>query len=108
MVHLVVSFLFLEPGGLERLYGQDGWPWVEGLRCYLMGDAGAVALAECPHLASLGWLDLASNQVGDRGGLALARSPHLERIVRLDLRDNGLGARAREALRERFGERVQV
>jgi hypothetical protein len=74
----------------------------------MMGPAGAVALADCPHLASLGWLDLSNNQVGDRGGLALARSPHLERLVRLDLAENPLSPAVRSALRERFGERVRL
>src|SRR5262245_42998615 len=64
LVWLVVSFLFLEPRGLAQLYGQPGWPWVEGLKCCMMGTEGARALAGCPGIASLGWLDLSNNQVG--------------------------------------------
>jgi uncharacterized protein (TIGR02996 family) len=109
MVYLVVSFMFLHPRGINRLYGQDGWPWVEGLRCHVMGDAGAVALAECPHLASLGWLDMPANKIGRRGGRALASSPHLERLTRLDLRDTPeLTSDVVAALRQRFGTRVLI
>jgi uncharacterized protein (TIGR02996 family) len=109
MVYLVVSFMFLHPRGIDRLYGQDGWPWVEGLRCHVMGDEGAIALANCPHLESLGWLDLPANKITRRGGRALAGSPHLERLTRLDLRDNpDLTSDAVAALRDRFGTRVLI
>ena len=43
-----------------------------------LGDAGAKALANAPHLASLAELSLWSNKIGDAGACALAleRSPH--------------------------------
>jgi hypothetical protein len=50
-----------------------------------------------------GWRRTAS-RIGDAGALALAESPHLTRLSRLVLFDNGIGTSAKETLRRRFGE----
>jgi len=50
-------------------------------------------------------LDLSDAEVGDAGAVALAESPHLDNLLRLDLRSRKagrpLGAPARRALRDR-------
>jgi uncharacterized protein (TIGR02996 family) len=74
-----------------------------------LGDAGASALAESRALSGLLELDLRDTGVGYAGALALARSPHLSGLLRLDLRNRDqrpLADAAREALFERFGDRV--
>jgi hypothetical protein len=53
-------------------------------------------------------MDLGSNQIGDDGALALAASPHLDRLRWLRLERNLLGEAGKEALRQRFGERVSL
>ena len=47
-----------------------------------------VRLAAEPWLGRLKILDLDSNNIGDRGARALAESPHLENVERLNLLDN--------------------
>jgi uncharacterized protein (TIGR02996 family) len=71
-------------------------------------NGGAVVLAGCPALAGLETLVLARNGVGISGAVALARSPYLGGLEKLDLRHNYLGTEGREALRERFGDRVAM
>lgn len=74
-----------------------------------VGDAGANALAASRALAGLLELDLRDAGVGHGGAIALAESPHLSGLLRLDLRNRDgrpLGDAAREALEERFGDRV--
>jgi hypothetical protein len=74
-----------------------------------VGDAGALALAASGALAGLLELDLRDADVNDAGALALADSPYLDGLLRIDLRNRDhrqLGAAAREALTERFGDKV--
>jgi uncharacterized protein (TIGR02996 family) len=73
-----------------------------------IGNAGARALAGSPHLAGLLHLDLSSNSITSEGGRALARSRHLGNLVTLNLKDNNFNEAATAALKERFGERVQL
>lgn len=73
-------------------------------------DALATNIADgrFPALADLG---LAMNPIGDAGALALANSPHLPNLRSLNLKSNGisgLSAAARNALRKRFGKGVQL
>lgn len=56
-----------------------------------IGDGGARALAESPHLARLERLLLPSARIGDDGALALAASRSLPRLGHLDLRGNAVG-----------------
>jgi uncharacterized protein (TIGR02996 family) len=75
----------------------------------LVRDAGAVALAASRSLAGLLELDLRDADVGSAGAIALAESPHLENLLRLDLRNRDgrpFSNAARDALTERFGDRV--
>ncbi|MFM8274875.1 MAG: TIGR02996 domain-containing protein [Gemmata sp.] len=53
-----------------------------------LDDAGAAALAHCPHLARLSALRLASTGIGDEGLRALANSAHLNGVQVLDLSNN--------------------
>ena len=71
-----------------------------------LGDAGAAALADSPHLRGLIHLDLAQNTLEDAGAEALAASPHLGGLIYLNLFGNVISAPAQKRLRERFGERV--
>lgn len=75
-------------------------------------DAGAVALANSRSLSGLLELNLADTGLTDTGAMALAESPHLGKLLRLNLtsRETGrpFGAAARQALVERFGDRVTL
>jgi len=72
----------------------------------LRGKKKLTDLANSLHLSNLHELRLAHCKIG-KEALAFATSKQLQNIVRLDLRDNPLSDIARQALRERFGERVQ-
>ena len=63
-----------------------------------LGDLGAVALAQSPHLTNLRELDLGYNGIGDAGAEALAQSPYLTNLRELDLEYNGIGAAGAVAL----------
>ncbi|MBN9119452.1 MAG: TIGR02996 domain-containing protein [Planctomycetes bacterium] len=78
------------------------------LRDNRIGNAGARALAASPGVANLTYLDLWKNRIGDPGARALAASPHLGDVRELSLRDNAITARGAGVLQERFGERVKV
>lgn len=52
------------------------------------GDAGAIALAQSPHVANMKSLDLNSNAIGRPGVEALAASPYLERAIRINFAGN--------------------
>jgi uncharacterized protein (TIGR02996 family) len=59
-----------------------------------------------PDLADL---RLSSNAIGDNGALALANSPHLTKLRHIDLYGNPINDRAaRSALRKRFGTALQM
>jgi uncharacterized protein (TIGR02996 family) len=72
-----------------------------------LGDEAAERLADAPP-PRLRVLELSVNAITDRGALALARSPHLEGLRLLRLRFNYSFTRAADALRQRFGERVEL
>ena len=74
-------------------------------------NPGARALAESRALSGLLELDLRDAGVGHDGAIALAGSPHLDNLLRLDLSNRDgrpLADAAREALEERFGDRVSL
>jgi uncharacterized protein (TIGR02996 family) len=73
-----------------------------------IGPRGAEVLAATEKVTHLRELLLEGNPIGDAGARALAGSPHLDRLQRLDLRGVELGEKARDALRERFGERAML
>ncbi len=72
-----------------------------------IGNAGARALASS-GLRRLRRLGLSGNVIGEKGALALAESPALEHLERLDFHGNKAGRRGNAALRERFGGRVRI
>jgi hypothetical protein len=71
-----------------------------------IGDAGAEALARSTHLEQLQVLRLSGCGIGDAGAYALAGSNRLRRLSLLTLSHNPISEQARQALRDRFGERV--
>jgi len=103
----------LGPVAMKVLAGCGGF---RGLRVLNLtsnpvGDAGATALAGNRSLAGLLELDLRDADIHDAGAVALAESPHVDNLLRLDLRNSdnrSLGGAAREALAERFGDRVRL
>ena len=52
-----------------------------------LGDAGALALAAAPALASLRSLEAGHNRIGHTGAAAIAAAPHLARLERLTLNE---------------------
>jgi uncharacterized protein (TIGR02996 family) len=78
------------------------------LRNNPLGDEGVCALTASRYLTSLVKLDLAGCKIGDRGGCALLGWPALADVVCLDLGRNAFGASVKQALRERFGNRVEL
>lgn len=76
------------------------------LRENRLGDRGAAALANSPHLGKLAHLDLSQNIIEDDGADALAESPHLGGLIWLDLYGNVISPAAQARLRHRFGDRV--
>jgi uncharacterized protein (TIGR02996 family) len=74
-----------------------------------VGDAGATALANSRTLSGLLELDLANAELTDAGALAIAESPYLGNLLRLNLvGTRPFGETAKEALVERFGQKVSV
>lgn len=63
-----------------------------------IGEEGARALAQSPHLASLTEFYLYINEIGDEGARALAQSEHLASLILLNLRFNGIGEEGKRAL----------
>ena len=73
-----------------------------------LGDAGARLLASCPELA-VEELDLSECGIDQDGAAALASAPWADGLVRLVLINNPIGkGPARAALRERFGNRLEL
>lgn len=70
----------------------DDWSELR-LDCNPFGDAGAVALAAWPGLATTEILDLVDTEIGWRGLSALIASPHSLRPVELRLDENPLSNR---------------
>jgi len=73
----------------------------------LLTDEGIMAMARADWMKHVRLLDLTANQIGDQGALALARMP-FDALTWLDLTKNPIGIVGQQALRERFGPRVQV
>ena len=73
-----------------------------------IGDKGCSALAASPFVARLKILALGKNKLGALGARALLDSPHLEQIEELSVVPNKIPDELQAALRERFGERIQL
>lgn len=97
-------------GALQALLTAPSLQKLRTLRLFHggIGDAVAVALANCPYLRGLKLLTLYSSYIDDAGALAIARSPYLGSVEFIDLSRNGFGEEAEQALRERFGDRVNI
>lgn len=73
-----------------------------------LGDAGAIALAKAPEL-SVEELDLSDCAIDQDGARALAEAAWGDDVVKLVLHGNSIGkGAARVALRERFGNRLEL
>ncbi len=73
-----------------------------------MGDAGALAIAQSKTLQKLRTLNLWDCGIDSEGAQALAAAPTLESLETLCLLSNPFNRDARNALRTRFGKRVQM
>jgi uncharacterized protein (TIGR02996 family) len=72
-----------------------------------LADDGAAALAESSHVARLKRLTLSGHDIRRAGALALAQSSRLGGLRLLDLSYHRINGEAWEALRERYGTRLQ-
>lgn len=72
------------------------------------GDLGAQGLAASPHLGNLRELNLDRNRLYDKGACALAASPVLAGLTRLRIKSSYLTKIGKQALQERFGERLRL
>jgi uncharacterized protein (TIGR02996 family) len=70
------------------------------------GGLWVADLLAAEHLAGLVELDLSSHLLAEAALQALVESPHLKRVRRLRLRRTKLSLKWKDALVERFGERV--
>jgi uncharacterized protein (TIGR02996 family) len=73
-----------------------------------IGNDGVLMLASSPETARLTRLNLSSNAIAASGLRALADSPHLEGLSQLIIHEPVIPEREAEALRARFGDRVQI
>jgi hypothetical protein len=73
-----------------------------------LSRAGASVLASWPGLAHLKELDLSNNWIGDSGAIALAESPHLDKLEMLFVAHNDITKKGKDALRARFARRVRI
>jgi hypothetical protein len=108
--HLLAARNPLGPEGVQALL--DGLLLAPVSHLDLVGcaltDAGAEVVARSPILRNVRWLELGGNHISDQGAMRLAESPHLAGVQILKLSENKIGPIAREALTQRFGERVCV
>jgi hypothetical protein len=91
-------------GAVDAFFACKGLEQIAGLSFNLygtphntsaLGDRGAHALASCPHLRRLRYLDVRHNQIGEDALAALARAPSLARLD-VGLLDNNAVADLRE------------
>jgi uncharacterized protein (TIGR02996 family) len=71
-----------------------------------LGNGGATAIATSPHLAGLRVLDLAYTQTGDDGFRAILDSPLADGLVYFKANGSPASAEMKQAVREKFGDRV--
>jgi uncharacterized protein (TIGR02996 family) len=73
-----------------------------------IGAHGAALLGRCPAWINLRLLDLSSNRLGEAGARALAESPYLDGLGKLVVSGNGVNLNGLAALRDRFGDRLEI
>ena len=106
---LVLPFANIGPEGAGAL-AAGNLPNLTRLELFAdgIGDAGAIAIARSTALPSLRSLDVSANGLTDTGALAFAESPHLAELDILRIRSTPLRQHTVDALRARFGRRVDV
>jgi uncharacterized protein (TIGR02996 family) len=92
----------LEDGVLAMIASGATLPDTLNLNATGLTNRTARAIADSPGSAGLQALYLGWSQIGDAGARALVESPHLVRLCSLDLRNTRLSGRARRLLRQRF------
>ena len=96
LLHLGLKAAALASPAAEGLTPGD-FAWVEGVTVSGLSTAGALYLASLPWLRALTTLELRGD-VGDEGAAALAESPHVANLRTLLLRNDGIGDRGAAAL----------
>jgi uncharacterized protein (TIGR02996 family) len=95
--------------GLEALLEAGN---LGGLKAWLMrnpvGDRGAEALAGCPHLGNLTYLDLWNAHIGEKGVQALLASPYLSDGMVVNVGYDGMPGAEYEGVRRRLRKRFTV
>jgi uncharacterized protein (TIGR02996 family) len=98
--------------GMRALAASDRLAALESLDLYAnrISDDGAAALASKTGLPALSELHLGDNEITTTGALALARGTSLDGLKRLTFYSwsSQSGPEGVAALRERFGERVEI
>ena len=95
---------------VEALLTATSVPALRTLRARQFGLQGedVARLVGHPWVSRLTVLDLSCNTIGDDGARALAESPHLDGLTVLHLRTCLVGFRGKELLRQRFGDRLRL
>ena len=85
-------------------------PALQTLRVRQFGLQGqdVTRLVGHPWVSRLTVLDLSCNAIGEDGARAIAESPHLDGLTVLRLRTSLVGFRGEQLLRQRFGDRLQL
>jgi len=113
LASLELSMSMVDDRGAAALAESPHLGNLRGLLLYMnrIGSTGAAALAGSRTLRKLAVLNLELNHVGDAGGRAFARTDHLPDLLHLNLFDQfsgDLSPPVVEALRTRWGDRVEV
>jgi uncharacterized protein (TIGR02996 family) len=98
------------PDGLAALTASDNVAGLVALRLDMiyLKEHSALVVARSPRLAGLRFLRI-NGKIGDEGARALCESPHLGGLQSLELRSfSSVSAASRAALRERFGAALAV
>src|SRR5262249_45639072 len=103
----------LDDAGLIALAESPYLGNLRGLLLYMgrVGNAGATALARSRALLRLAVINFELNHVGDRGARAWAETDQFPDMLHLNLFDQfsgDLSPDVEEALRRRWGDRVEV
>jgi uncharacterized protein (TIGR02996 family) len=100
----------LTDAGVHSLLEAGWLPTLRELRLGYnsISAVGVQSLAACAGLSRLRYLDLEYNRdIGDAGAVALAESPHLGQLLHLSLPRWGVSDATQQRLRERFGAGVK-
>jgi len=100
----------LDAATLSPLFTATGLPNLRDLDLSEnnLGDDGAAVLANGSLAPQLRRLNLVYNRIGREGAMVLASAASLDRLHYLNLAGNDVGPNARQALLDRFGDRVVI